>query len=90
MSDPNILEQTGRAARGCAPVTGSASADDGLLPCPLCQGRAEFYGGCVFGGLLNNLGIRCSVCGMETRSGQFKKYTHLRDFWNGKTPNDKS
>lgn len=53
-----------------------------LRACPLCGGKPEFAGAPIFGGLLNNLCIRCTVCEMETRSGQFREYRDLVDFWN--------
>jgi hypothetical protein len=68
---------------GFAPATGYAA---GLRPCPLCGGKAKVTGGCILGGLLNNLGIECQTCGMKTRNGQFESCADLADFWNGVKP----
>jgi hypothetical protein len=46
----------------------------------------QFLGASILGGFLNNLAIKCTVCGME-RSGQYEEYSELRAFWNKLSPN---
>ncbi len=57
-----------------------------LLLCPLCGGKAKINGASIFGGLLNNLGIECQTCGLETRYGQFENKADLIAFWNTRPP----
>jgi Lar family restriction alleviation protein len=89
MNEPKPNEAETGAAVGC-----SAWLGDGLRPCPLCGGKPKITGASVLGGLLNNLGMECQTCGMETRDGQFEKEDDLIEFWNRRigdeSPNDPS
>lgn len=80
------IERTAEA--GLAAATGSARArcsspelNAALKPCPLCGGSAEIQGACVCF-FMNNISVRCDVCGLETKSGQFDDANKLVRFWN--------
>ena len=71
------LQRAGSARVRCSTPQLNAA----LKPCPLCGGSAEIQGGCVCF-FMNNICVRCDVCGLETKSGQFDDANKLVRFWN--------
>lgn len=79
MSEPTTVE-TAEAKPNCAPVPGSESGRI-LKACPMCGGDAKVVGACVFF-WMNNLAVRCKICELETKSGQFETEEEVIAFWN--------
>lgn len=70
------------AAHGSARVRSSTpQLNAALKPCPLCGGQAQIVGACLCF-FLNNISVRCQICELETKYGQFDDANNLVRFWN--------
>lgn len=93
MKQPESPETAQGGSPALAPANGSESGEI-LKTCPLCGGDAKVVGACVCF-FMNNLAVRCKICELETKSGQFETEEEVIAFWNkrpgeAKTQNDEA